>query len=108
MSSSPSHIPRESVDVARGLREATLHVFASADDLDLSRRFSIMGAFTILSFMVFPWLIANHQRAKISTSFGLNRTRVVFFIAAVLLGVSLWPIVMYAIDGAQSFAGKRQ
>ena len=40
MSSSPSHIPRESVDVARGLREATLHVFASADDLDLSRRFS--------------------------------------------------------------------
>ena len=33
MSSSPSHIPRESVDVARGLREATLHVFASSDDL---------------------------------------------------------------------------
>lgn len=40
MSSSPSHIPRESVEVARGLREATLHVFASSDDLDLSRRFS--------------------------------------------------------------------
>ena len=40
MSSSPSHIPRESVDVARGLREATLHVFASADDIDLSQRFA--------------------------------------------------------------------
>ncbi len=40
MSSSPSHIPRESVDVARSLREATLHVFASSDDLDLSRRFA--------------------------------------------------------------------
>ena len=40
MSSSPSHIPREAVDVARGLREATLHVFSSSDDLDLSRRFA--------------------------------------------------------------------
>ena len=40
MSSSPSHIPRESVDVARGLREVTLHVFASSDDVDLSRRFA--------------------------------------------------------------------
>ena len=40
MSTSPSHIPRESVDVARGLRAATLHVFASADDPDLSQRFA--------------------------------------------------------------------
>lgn len=40
MSSSPSHIPRESVDVARSLREVTLHVFSSADDPDLSRRFA--------------------------------------------------------------------
>lgn len=40
MSSSPSHIPRESVDVARGLTEATLHVFSSADDPALSRRFA--------------------------------------------------------------------
>ena len=40
MSSSPSHIPRESVDVARGLREVTLHVFRSSDDPHLSARFS--------------------------------------------------------------------
>ena len=40
MSSSPSHIPRESVDIARTLREVTLHVFRSSDDADLSARFS--------------------------------------------------------------------
>lgn len=40
MSSSPSHIPREAVDIARGLKEATLHVFSSSDDLALSRRFA--------------------------------------------------------------------
>lgn len=40
MSSSPSHIPRESVDIARSLREVTLHVFASADDPALSRQFA--------------------------------------------------------------------
>ena len=40
MSSSPSHIPRESVDIARTLREVTLHVFRSSDDPGLSRRFA--------------------------------------------------------------------
>lgn len=40
MSSSPSHIPRESVDVARSLREVTLHVFRSSDDPALSQRFA--------------------------------------------------------------------
>ena len=40
MSSSPSHIPRESVDIARTLREVTLHVFRSSDDPSLSRRFA--------------------------------------------------------------------
>lgn len=40
MSSSPSHIPRESVDIARTLREVTLHVFRSADDPKLSERFA--------------------------------------------------------------------
>ena len=40
MSSSPSHIPRESVDVARTLREVTLHVFRSSDDPALSARFA--------------------------------------------------------------------
>lgn len=40
MSSSPSQIPRESVDIARTLREVTLHVFRSSDDPILSEQFS--------------------------------------------------------------------
>lgn len=40
MSSSPSHIPRESVDIARTLREVTLHIFRSSDDAGLSARFA--------------------------------------------------------------------
>ena len=40
MSSSPSHIPRESVDIARTLREVTLHIFRSSDDPGLSARFA--------------------------------------------------------------------
>lgn len=40
MSSSPSHIPRESVDIARTLREVTLHIFRASDDPRLSARFA--------------------------------------------------------------------
>ena len=40
MSSSPSHIPRESVDIARTLRDVTLHIFRSSDDTGLSARFA--------------------------------------------------------------------
>ena len=40
MSSSPSHIPRESVDIARTLREVTLHIFRSSEDAALSARFA--------------------------------------------------------------------
>jgi len=40
MSSSPSHIPRESVDIARTLRDVTLHIFRSSEDAGLSARFS--------------------------------------------------------------------
>ena len=40
MSSSPSHIPRESVDIARTLREVTLHIFRSSEDAALSASFA--------------------------------------------------------------------
>ena len=66
---------------------------------DLSSRFMIMGLFTILSFMVIPWLIAVHQRAQIRSAFGLGRPKLIFFLAAFLLGISLWPLVMSIISG---------
>ncbi len=66
---------------------------------DLAMRFSIMGVFTLLSFMVFPWLVARHQKTNTASGFGLFQPRVVFYLAAILLGVSLWPIVMSLISG---------
>ncbi len=61
----------------------------------LSVRFLTMGLFTFLAFMVLPWLVARHQNTDIKAGFGLNSPRVVFLLAALLLGISLWPLVMY-------------
>jgi membrane protease YdiL (CAAX protease family)/ABC-type Na+ efflux pump permease subunit len=60
-------------------------------------RFMVMALFTFLAFMVFPWLIAKHQNSDIKTAFGLNFPRPIFLLAGLLLGISLWPIMMYLI-----------
>lgn len=68
---------------------------------DLTLRFAIMGAFTVFSFVVIPWLIAVHQRAIVDRAFGLNLPHPVFWMIAILLGVSLWPLVMGIMVGWQ-------
>ncbi|MEL7496638.1 MAG: ABC transporter permease subunit/CPBP intramembrane protease [Planctomycetota bacterium] len=57
-------------------------------------RFLMMGFFLFLTFLVVPTLIARHQRTETGSGFGLNFPRAIFLVAAVMLGVSLWPIVM--------------
>ncbi len=71
----------------------------SDDATQLAVRFSLMGVFTVGSFLLFPLLVAIHQRTVIRSGFGLNFSRPVFWLAAVLLGISLWPIVMACISG---------
>ena len=66
---------------------------------ELSLRYLMMGVFTFLAFMVLPALVARHQHTRLMSGFGLRRPRVVFLLAAVLLGISLWPLVMTMIDG---------
>ncbi len=66
---------------------------------DLSLRFVMMSAFTILSFVVFPLLIGRHQRTPIKTGFGFKQTRWIFYVSALLLGISLWPIVISLLEG---------
>ncbi|MEM7455634.1 MAG: type II CAAX endopeptidase family protein, partial [Planctomycetota bacterium] len=61
-------------------------------------RFALMGLFTFISFVVIPWLIARHQRVNATSGFGLAMPRAVFLLGAVILGVSLWPIVMSMIS----------
>ncbi len=72
---------------------------------DLSFRFVMMGVFTFLSFSLLPWIIAKHQRAGIATGFGFRNTRAIFYVAAILLGISLWPIVISLVDGWHEIYG---
>ena len=53
-----------------------------------------MGLFTFFAFMVVPWIIARHQNTDIKSGFGLNMPKLIYLVAAVLIGVSLWTIVM--------------
>jgi membrane protease YdiL (CAAX protease family) len=49
--------------------------------------------------MVLPALVARHQKTSFRGGFGLKRPRIVFLLAAVLLGLSLWPLVMTMTEG---------
>lgn len=66
---------------------------------DLSVRYRMMGFFTFLAFMILPALVAKHQNTRFASGFGLKRPRVVFLLAAFLLGISLWPLVMSMTEG---------
>ena len=62
---------------------------------DIQLRFILLACLLFLMFVVFPALVAIYQRTEFRTGFGLRMPRPVFLIAGVLLGLSLWPIVMW-------------
>ncbi len=66
---------------------------------DLQYRYLLMGLFTFIAFMVVPWAVAKHQNTNIKTGFGLNPPRIIFLVAGVLIGISLWTIVMSLTSG---------
>ena len=68
-------------------------------------RFITMGVFTFLAFMVFPWIVARHQNANIKSAFGLNVPKPIYLLAGLLLGISMWPIVMVLIEGWHGLYG---
>ena len=57
-----------------------------------------MGAFTILAFVAIPYLIASHQRANLAEVFGLKLPRLGFLAIALILGITLWPLVAGMIE----------
>jgi len=65
----------------------------------------LMGAFTIASFFVIPAFVAWMNRVNFRSAFGLGGASPVFFIAAVILGLSLWPIVMLMVEGTYAIYG---
>ena len=66
---------------------------------DLEVRYLTMSVFTFLAFLVLPWIVAKHQSTLIQPGFGLNRPKLIFIAAGILLGVSMWPLVMSLTAG---------
>ncbi len=62
-----------------------------------------MAAFTAFAFFVVPSLVAWHQRIDWRSGFGWRNSRPIFVVAALVLGVSLWPLVMSLLAGWQQF-----
>ena len=65
----------------------------------------MMGAFTIASFFAIPAFIAWMNRVNFGSAFGLGRTSIIYFIGAMILGLSLWPIVMVMVEGTYAIYG---
>ncbi len=86
--------------------------FLGRFDASMDNRLMLMALFTFLTFGVFPWLVARHQRVETASGFGFRNSRFVYLFAALLLGVSLWPIVMSVISAWHDiyalFAGAEQ
>lgn len=66
---------------------------------DLSTRYILMGVFTFFAFMAVPWMVAKHQNTNIRSGFGLNRVNLIYLVGGLLLGISLWTIVMSLTSG---------
>ena len=65
----------------------------------------LMASFLILSFFVTPSIVAWLNRVDFRGGFGLRGTSVLFFVAALILGLSLWPIVMLMVEGTYAIYG---
>ena len=72
-----------------------LNRFSAETSGDFQRRFGLMAVLLFLMFVLFPAAVAVYQRTNFKTGFGLRVPRPVFLIGGVLLGLSLWPIVMW-------------
>lgn len=78
-------------------------------NVDMTWRLLLMGLFTGLMFFIFPTVVAVFLRVAVGTGFAFRSTRPVYFAGAILLGLSLWPLVMSMTetwhDFYQWFAG---
>ncbi len=64
-----------------------------------------MAGFTLLSFFVIPAFVAWTRRANFWSAFGIRKTSALYFVAAVILGLSLWPIVMLMVEATYQVYG---
>ena len=67
----------------------------------LNHRLLLMGLFTVFTFWAVPTLLAAFQKVEFKTGFGLKFPKPRFILVGLLLGLSLWPLVMSIISGWQ-------
>ena len=72
-----------------------LNRFSANTSGDFQLRFGLMACLLFLMFVMFPALVAGYQRIEFKAGFGLRLPRPVFLFGGLLLGLSLWPIVMW-------------
>lgn len=72
-----------------------LNRFPSETSEDFSNRFILLACSLAAIFVAFPSLVAWYQRVNFQPGFGLSIPKPLFAIGGILLGLSLWPIVMW-------------
>ncbi len=72
-----------------------LNRFSAATSGDFQLRFGLMAGLLCVMFVLFPAAVAVYQRTDFVSGFGLRVPKPVFLVGGVLLGLSLWPIVMW-------------
>ncbi|HBE70046.1 MAG TPA: hypothetical protein DDW52_18015, partial [Planctomycetaceae bacterium] len=77
-------------------------VLGRGGEVDPQNRLYLSGLLTAALFVGLPSLFLLWQRVPVGMGLGIRPARVVFFVAAVLLGVSTWPWIFELIILAQS------
>jgi membrane protease YdiL (CAAX protease family)/ABC-type transport system involved in multi-copper enzyme maturation permease subunit len=72
-----------------------LNRFPSETSADFTNRFILLAISLAVIFVAFPALVAWYQRVDFRSGFGLTIPKPLFAIGGILLGLSLWPIVMW-------------
>lgn len=72
-----------------------LNRFPSETSADFANRFILLAVALATIFVAFPSLIAWYQRVDFKSGFGINVPKPLFALGGILLGLSLWPIVMW-------------
>ncbi len=75
-----------------------ISILSRLSDGDISLALAVMAIGTILFFIGVPLLFAWHQRIRIDSGFALRWPKPVPWLAAIVLGLSAWPISIVIIS----------
>ncbi|MEQ1906553.1 MAG: ABC transporter permease subunit [Pirellulaceae bacterium] len=67
--------------------------------ISVTYQLMLMSFFTFLAFWAFPTLIALQRRITLSTGFGFLPARPHLIFLGIVMGLSMWPLVMALING---------